>query len=386
MLGIDHFSGYEVAEGTPKQVAAQIQRPPIRTQEQLRQGVYDVALQARDALRAGNLTEALKLAENLEPVYQAYYDNTLKELLTAAESNDLTAPAALTEALTWARDMQDLALIGNADEPRSTVLNARAHEVFTKLTTILENALNKASERCVTGDLNQVQRIQALERFAQQLGTTAGDSLEKAQRCLHFELDYDATWQERQTIGDGAPEAAADFTTKIEGLKISAVITRSVLEPTVTQPLQYPAYSWSSSTCHGNLGSVDEQSPFSVSFLEVTSTLKQTVDAKSGRSSFEWGPPKVNMILDPGQRTENVPYTCSNGGGGTQRNHFFDQGFKTLHKSELQGNLYRIVDWTPGSGGTVATKTYNSGPPPQGGFQPRYAETGTFRLRHTPQR
>jgi hypothetical protein len=390
VLGIDHFSGSEVVEATPAQVAAQLQRPPIRTHEQLSQAVHDVARDARDALIAGNNTEALKLGENLEPVYQSYYDTTIKDLLTSAETNDLLGRAALTEALQWVHEMQTLSLVASADGSGiSPELNTRAHEVLTKLTTIVTNALRRAGERCVAGDIAQVQQIQALERFAQQLGTTGGDALEKAQRCLHFELDYDATWQERQTIADNAPDARGDFTTKIAGLKISAVLTRSIPEPVVTQPLQYGAYSWSSGTCQGSLGSVNEQSPFSVSFLQVTSKLTQTVDSH-GRSSFTSGPPEVTMLLDPGQRVENVPYTCSGGGSGTQHNRFFDEGFKVLHATEqlggqeVQGNLYSITGWQKGTGSTLATKTYNSGPPPATGFR-RYAETSTFRLRHTPQ-
>jgi hypothetical protein len=366
VFGIEHFSGYEVADGTSKQVAAQLQRPPVSSREQLSQAIY----QATKSGRAG---------EDLPSIFQSYFETTIKPLLDQAKSDDAVVSLALTEALGWSRDVE---LLGLGDDP---ALKARSNQVLSQLVTIVQNAGSRAADRCIAGDLGQVGRMLSLERFAQVLGFTTGDVFTKIRRCLHFELDYDGSFQVRQPGANGPEDQKTDFTTKIAGLPIAGRLTPDEVQPGASQSLAYPTYTFTANSgCHADsLASSTEQRPFSVTSLDVSATLTTTVDAQ-GRTSFTTGPPQVRLQLDPGQRTENATYACDSG-GGSQQNHWFDNIFKQFHSSEFASStgLYTLTGWTPGGAGVLATKTYTV-PLSTGIF--KYAETSTFRLRHTPEK
>jgi hypothetical protein len=363
VFGIDHFSGYEVVNGTQKQVGAQLQRPPVSTHEQLSQAVYE-------ATKNGH-------GGDLPPIFASYFDTTVKPLLDQAKSDDAVVSLALTEAFGWSRQVE---LLGLGNDPG---LEARTNQVFSQLTTIVQNAANRASDKCIAGDLGQVGRLLALERFAQLLGFTTGDVFDKIQRCLHFEVDYDGSFQVREPGANGPEDLKADFTTKISGLKVAARVTGS--QPAASQTLAYPTYTFTANNgCHANsLASATEQRPFSVVALDVSAQLTTKVDAQ-GRTSFSTGPPEVVLQIDPGQRTENITYTCDTGGGSMQR-HWFDNIFKQNHSSEFASGsgVYTLRGWAPGSGGVVATKTYQV--PLSSGIS-KTAETSTFVLRHAPEK
>ena len=364
VFGIDHFSGHEVVDGTAKQVGAQLQHPPTSTHEQFSQAIYD-------ATRNGHTGD-------LSPIFQGYFDTTIEPLLDQAKSDDAVVSLALTEAFGWARQLE---LLGLGDDP---ALKARSDQVFSQLVVIVQNAANRASDKCIGGDLGQVGRILALERFAQLLGFSTGPVFDKIGRCLHFELDYDASWQVRQPGANGPEDQKTDFTTKIAGLKIAARVVGS--QPAASQALAYPTYTFMANNgCHSDaVTSTNEQRPFTVTSLDVSAQLTTKVDAQ-GRTSFSTGPPEVVLQLDPGQRTESLTYTCDGGTTGNQSNHWFDNIFKQYHSSELTAgtNTYTLRGWTPGGAGVVATKTYQV---PLAGSVFKYAETSTFRLRHTPER
>jgi hypothetical protein len=366
VFGIEHFSGYEVADGTSKQVAAQLQRPPASSREQLSQAIYEATKNGR----AG---------QDLPPILESYFDTTVKPLLDQAKSDDAVVSLALTEALGWARQVE---LLGLGGDPG---LKSRSEQVISQLVTIVQNAGGRAADRCIAGDLGQVGRMLALERFAQVLGFTTGDVFTKIRRCLHFELDYNGSFQVRQPGANGPEDQKTDFTAKIAGLPIAGRLTPDEVQPGASQSLAYPTYTFTANSgCHADsLGSTTEQRPFSVASLDVGATLTTSVDAQ-GRTSFTTGPPQVRLQLDPGQRTENVTYTCDTG-GGSQQNHWFDNIFKQFHSSEFVSStgLYTLTGWSPGTGGVLATKTYTV-PLSTGIF--KYAETSTFRLRHTPEK
>jgi hypothetical protein len=268
--------------------------------------------------------------------------------------------------------------LGLGDDP---AVKARTNQVFSQLVVIVQNAANRASDKCIAGDLGQIERLLAVERFAQVLGFTTGDVFDKIGRCLHFEVDYDGSFQVREPGANGPEDLKTDFTTKIAGLAVAARVTGS--QPATSQTLAYPTYTFTANNgCHADsLTSSDEQRPFTAVSLDVSAQLTTKVDAQ-GRTSFSTGPPDVVLQIDPGQRTENITYTCNSGGGSMQR-HWFDNIFKQDHSSEVSGGIYTLRGWSPGSGGVVATKTYQV--PLSSGIS-KTAETSTFRLRHTPQK
>jgi hypothetical protein len=365
VFGIEHFSGYEVANGTQKQVDALQQRPPVSTHEQLSQAIYEATKNGRGA--------------DLPPVFESYFDSTVKPLLDQARSDDAVVSLALTEALGWVRQVE---LLGLGDDPG---LKSRSGQVFTQLVTIVQNAANRASDKCIAGDIGQIQRLIAVERFAQVLGFTTGDVFTKIQRCLHFELDYDGSFQVREPGANGPEDLKTDFTTKIAGLKIAGRLTPGETQSGASQSLAYPTYTATANNgCHADsLSSVTEQRPFAVTALDVSATLTTTVDAQ-GRTSFKSGPPDVSLQIDPGYRTENFTYTCNQ---GSQDRHvrFFDLAFKQDHPSEFTAatGIYTLRGWSPGSAGVFATKTYQV--PLTSGIE-KFGETSTFRLRHTPEK
>jgi hypothetical protein len=361
-----------------------MQRPPISTRDQLWQAIYEVTSRARAAVLADHALEASNLLhDELPPIFQSYFDTTVKPLLEQAKKDDAIVPLALTAGLDWIHDVQALGLVGDPGSPGP--LAARRDDVFTQLVAIAEGALNRASDRCIAGDLGQVSRLEALERFAQQLGFSSGDVFQKIQRCLHFELDYNASWSIRQPTANGEDRAHTDFTTKIAGLKVNARVTRSIPEAEASQPLAYPTYTFTAENdCHADsLASSDEQRPFRVISLDVAAKITTKTD-NQGRSTYTTGPPEVTLQMDPGQRTENITYTCSQGGGTMQR-HWFDNIFQKFHSSEYASNvgIYTLTNWSPGTGGVLATKTYQV---PLTGTIEKYGETSTFTLRHTPEK
>jgi hypothetical protein len=367
VFGLEHFSGDELVNGTPKQVAAQLQRPPVSSREQLSQAIYQ-------ATKGGHA------AEDLPPMFESYYDTTIKGLLDRAKTDDSVVSLALTEALGWVRDVE---LLGLGSDPG---LKARSNEVTSQLVTIVKNAANRSSDKCIAGDLGQIGRMLAIERFAQVLGFTTGDVFDKIHRCLHFELDFNGAFQVREVGANGPDDIKTDFTTKIAGLKIAGRLTPDESQPGGSQSLAYPTYTATANNgCHADsLSSITEQRPFSVASLDVSAKLTMTVDAQ-GRTSFSTGPPQVALALDPGQRTENFTYSC-NQGSEDRHVRFFDIAFKQDHSSEFvsSSGIYTLTGWTPGSGGVLATKTYQV--PLAGTISGRYGETSTFTLRHTPEK
>ncbi len=119
---------------------------------------------------------------------RAFYASDIKPLMNRALRFDQLTGLALNEAFGWERQV---ALLGLEDEFKAEIAEIR--ELLPKL---LQNAFDKALERCTAGhDLSQARRMLSLARLAELMGIKLqGQTLfDRLEKCMRFELDFETT-------------------------------------------------------------------------------------------------------------------------------------------------------------------------------------------------
>ena len=222
-LRLMHFSTPGVGLATASERAGVADNAPTRPGSQLEQAASEGARQDR----ASGLGESAGPGSPAPPapgaVFPPYYDNVVKPKLVAAETNDALARDAIAEALNWARNAE---LIGLENDPE---YQKRRDEMNAKIEKILQNAVNKAFERCVNDhDLEQIVRLASLARIAALMGYAfADDAFDKFMRCTNFEVDFDS--RITSTLGWTGRTAGPASTTGHGGCALST--SRSTSRP-----------------------------------------------------------------------------------------------------------------------------------------------------------
>jgi hypothetical protein len=225
------------------------------------------------------------------------------------------------------------------------------------LPRILQNALDKASERCAAHDLTQAERMLKIERLAELFGihVAGASALERARKCLHFELDYDSH------TAVVIPTATADtHVTATVKLEVSADLARI----TGTAALQFVGGGHSGcgpATGHGT-------QPLVATDLDL--------DLSSSA-------PGVVLDMHPGL----VEATVSCGNTPSPNGYTYFPVFAYLHRAETDNGYasFKITNWTLVGGATVARKTYERSEPVPNSGDATFTESTTLVLRHTPE-
>lgn len=140
-------------------------------------------------------------ADQMAEILRGYYNNIVYPLVAQAYTDDTVATRAISELLSWARQVDLLSL---EEHPR---LKVPRDVVFDHVAAILDNAIKKGYARCVDDhDLDYIARLVGLARAAALLGLQLGEeAFDKAQRCANFEFRFDSLVTETSgyVAGDG---------------------------------------------------------------------------------------------------------------------------------------------------------------------------------------
>jgi hypothetical protein len=342
-LTLYHFSGYALVDAD-RAARTAISNQPTNVQDRYADYVKAVSA-ARAADDKGPAQAAL--AKATLALLQTQLDAVVKPALAAAATDDRLAVSAVQTGLTWAHQAQVLG-----------AFDAEARQVLTQVVAILRNALEQSAKRCST-NVAFTERVLYLAHVLAVLG--AGDAqsqsdLQKAQKCLQFQLDFTAS-----STDGGEAQFFADV--QLKGLKLSALgatTTNQVNSPTpFSGSVQYTRLGESGGDCSWSFSAPQETEPFTVYRLEIDSTLREVVDAK-GHATFQTPAPAVGMEMSPGSYSEPFTVQCPHGGGVSGAQKIFSGSWWLLHQSEVtQQGHYILLGWTPGTDGVLAQKTYD---------------------------
>lgn len=378
-----HFSAYGVGLGTSADRAAALTKMPTRTADQYRQAISELLRSEREAQLKGEPGDP-DLDKKLANYLAGYYRDVVRPKMLAAETDDSLAASAIQEGLGWSRQVE---LLGLSEDPFFAQKEA---EVMDSIIKILQNAFNKAFQRCVNeNDPSQVPRLLALERQAQLLGISLGDVFDKINRCARFELDFEASTQENNVgaLPDGGWSASAGV--RMQGLQINGPTFGGII-PGGSKAIEYTSWNiQGTGECHEYTptGTDVADDPFEVLRLGIKFNVKEEM-SPDGRTIRTIYAPEISMPVnanDPNELSTHK-WTC----GEEEVTHPNTPHF--VYTSTLRflngtgSSMFEITDWSFQGGSTWATKTYSKGlqaDPNQPGME--HGGTITYTLRHVPQ-
>ena len=140
-ISLMHFSAAGVGQGTPGNGGN-----PTNSFDELQQQAQQIISEQRACGCNANY------AEELEGLYQEYYEQVVSPLVQAATTDYTQAQAALAAALDWARGVELLSF--DSDEPFATEISL----LFTQqIPAIYQNFYNQTFSNCL-GESSQMQR------------------------------------------------------------------------------------------------------------------------------------------------------------------------------------------------------------------------------------
>ncbi len=280
-MALLHFTGAGVATGSGGERAAQQERVPTDIESQFEQRGAEIG----DRLRRGQITSE-QFADEFTVHMRDYWNRVVRPRLTAAETNDTLAELAISTFLSWSRQLALLGLDDRfADEQAAG---------FVSMEKILQNAYNKSFVRCVGGEVAFVRRLVALARAGQLLGLDVGaDALEKSDKCLRFELDYEYDLKYRKTGGN-----QERFDLEVEALRAPLRFDPASLVARGAVPLTAPVWKHFDNISNGEGGTATVTNNGNAT-LGIDANLKNE-RLPDGRVVTSMEPPRIKMALDPG--------------------------------------------------------------------------------------
>jgi hypothetical protein len=347
-LTLNHFSGYELVDGNRvarKQLASQ----PTDVQER-----YADLAQAVADLRATGTEAAREIFfSTLSDYLRTTFDGVVKPALTAAETDDTLAFDALQRGLMWLHDVQGLG-----------EFSAETAYVLQKMAAITDNALAQSAKRC-SQNVAFTQRVLYYARLRAGASLSSDDNnvaaLQQAQKCMQFQLDFTST-----TLENAGWQFVADVQVKdlhVPAIGISALnqLQKNDPPPPPSTSVQYTRLGETTGAegCSWSFGGPQESQPFTVYRLSIDATLREVV-GHDGHSTFQTPPPAIAMEMTPGAYTEPFTVQCPHDQAFSGAQKVFTGGWIVTHQSEVtpQGH-WILLNWTPGTNGVLAQKTYD---------------------------
>ena len=195
-LKVFHFSTRGVGDGTAADRAGQQQRVPTGAEERAAQRLSDLLADQRACQLAGTgCRPPAEVTEAMRSMLRTWHDETLRPLLSRAETDDTVLESAAGELFAWLRQVE---LLGQAGYFANEI-----NAAWTSFWKAVDNALRKSYDRCVQNhDIAQISRMLSISRLAQIHGhALPADVMELIEKCARFELDV-ATSLRRE--GQGA--------------------------------------------------------------------------------------------------------------------------------------------------------------------------------------
>jgi hypothetical protein len=285
----------------------------------------------------------------------------------ADPGNDDLRETAVRSLVEWENDIT-LKYVPDAQ------LSALREELRALLEQVLRRASDLAFQRCQAGDASQAPRLVMLERETAllQFETDYAATIERFQKCAHFELAFDSEVSTTYNAGGGFSwhvTGTVPLTARLPGEEPSQV------EGT---PLEYQSFTGHVSS---NCGARD---PGSAPVAPVT--LKATL-LNIDLSAPPGAPAGVSLIVDPGKPLERYVDTGCNNGTVTNDYDLWHTAFERLHLGERTGfgdeTSFTFTDFTRGTALLFARKEY-TGSAADDNCQCTDTEHTTIDLRHRP--
>jgi hypothetical protein len=332
---LTHFTGVGVAPASSPEFDAQGNRVPTSREAATQQQLHEAISAAHEAGVAGNDDPVLtkKFMEAAELAAFVWGNEGVLPLATAAATDEKLFDRAVSEYLSWSRQQQLLA--GSETEGLTAPLKALNARIVAQLKLGFENAVRKAYEGCLAGDLTRIARIMSLAR-QEALGLAFEASVpgfqEMLDRCVRFELDYDLQWAADHGNGD----TAEDGHVRVQRLPLGVAMTGQ-------KDLEYVSLNYhdKTGTCTFSF-STAPKSPFEVASVEV---------------DLNRSPPRyLLMKVSPGTGEELMTQTCEFS-SSTSATHLYSFAFSQVHFGKVFFAESFLVSRWDELGGTPYART-----------------------------
>ncbi len=325
--------------------------------------------------------------QSITDAMQAHYQQSVRPLMTKAETDDSVFVRAMQDYLGWARQ---IALLG-LDESFTKELAGLAESAKKAL----RNYVDKSSERCVKQHkVGEITILVMAARQAALLGDEqqSDDAFEKAKSCGHFELDFETV------MARTAPppptfisEIRLESHVRVLGLKLDAFVVGQV---SGEKQLEYLSWNYTGtaevggSSCSYAPDATHLGDPFRVTSVSGLLPKLKAVAGPDGRPEFD--PPSISLSVYPGKPTEAVRVECADEDGTRSTVvlpavTWYYAMFGFLYSGQAEGDSFRIDSWDFLGGSVYARKTYERTRVSTEGVQQTVTERTTYDLRHTPQ-
>lgn len=332
-LEVWHFSGEGAAQATSAEIQTQQQRVPSNAEDAFTQRVREYLGRERQAQLLPGQNPDPDMQRTMGEFLREAYDRFIGPQLPIALTNCEAAPAILSKALGWLRQVQ---LLGYGDR-----FQAESTLITDTMLQALVNCYNKAYDKCVANDdLSQIVVMLAYLRQGQLLGV--GDRLDqsKIEKCGSFDLEFESTIRR-------------EFALFISTYRAHSTV---LLRPQITE--------------------IKGQAPIELDLNEVSgSEYFKVIESGATGGNLQAsliGPPSglgastsfdltsLTLVLNPGRDTRYaIQQSCSPAGCGpevTDNTPLWLDLFQALHQDEGGAGGYSIRGWT--KSGAILTKPY----------------------------
>lgn len=344
--------------------------------------VLQIAHFSGDGVAEGE-SDNLALMQSLQDALKTHYEQSVRPLMTRAETDDSIFDQATQDYLGWYRQ---LALLGlDETEPFSQEL-AGLKDSWEKA---FQNHVDKASARCANE--HKLGEIFSLLTTARQLALLgyeqqSDDAFNKAKACGHFELDF-------ETVMTRTDAPAAAFGEKKAVSHVRELGLQLDLQPPLgdgsgEMQIDYLSWTYNATTtvgafpCTFSGDSTSLGDPFRVTRFSLSATRTAGPDGTP-----QLKPPVISMTVFPGEPTEWLTETCTTPFGSQVVPHIIPSSRYTGTFTGLYADQANKVEgWDILGGSVYARKTYERVKDfSVGGLTWTEDERTTYDLKHTPQ-
>ncbi len=318
--------------------------------------------------------------ESMANAVRTHYQQSVRPLMTRAETDDSVFVRAMQDYNGWARQIALLRANGLLDEAFTSELEGLA----TSAKKALRNYVEKASERCVNQHkLGEIVILVMAARQAALLGDEqqAGEALEKARKCGHFELDYETIITRRDPPFPPNSETRAESHVRVLGLQLE--IQFGTEPASGEKQIEYLGwnYTLTNPECRTVPTGTQLGDPFRVTRF-LFEMEQKSLAGPDGRPQF--APPTISLLVYPGKPTEFIAVDCKEAPRiELPGEHYYYSFFSSLYFGQAEGDSFRIDGWDILGGSVYARKTYERTKvvTDYGGD---VTERTTYDLKHTP--
>lgn len=345
-INLMHFSTVGVGLGTSADRAAVDARPGSRPLAQLEQALADLTRQDR----ADDDTDLTPLVAPM----MAYYDEVVRPRLQAAETSERLAPAALAQALSWARNAELLGMSGPD-------YDARQADMMARIKTILLNAIEETYARCVTeNSLAAGARLLGWSRQAAIMGIE-NDGFEKWMKCARYEVEFDSTVTSEGGFTGSTQSQSHNGSLRVVAGELIIDFATIATGAIPSGPLTYQGASWTHTTTYAPSG---DCTPVTTTSLIGTTpgTLRASIEFDI--NLFEPPPgeddvPRKHVLRLSAQGT-GESYRAQNSGCSSTSSDSTDTRWRSIFAG-FHGNLPSVtveLDASDQVGEVIGTKTF----------------------------